>query len=163
MPIDGIVQPESIPVSPGLRLRRYEGRHTFALPWYQDAETLWLVDGCREPYDEARLAAMYTCLDSHGELYWIERLENGAWRPIGDVTFSQEDMPIVIGEAALRGRGIGLQVILALVQRGRELGLRELGVREIYEWNAASRRCFEKAGFHACGWTEKGVRMRRTL
>lgn len=163
MPLNGICQPELLAVDEGLRLRRYDGEHAFALPWYQDEQTLWLVDGCREPYDAQRLAAMYAYLDGHGELYWIEVQEAGTWRPIGDVTFSQEDMPIVIGEEAYRGRGIGLRVIRALAERGRSLGYEWLGVREIYDWNAASRRCFEKAGFHACGWTEKGVHMRRKL
>lgn len=39
---------------------------------------------------------MYSYLDAHGELYFIEWKENGVWVPIGDVTFWQEDLPIVI-------------------------------------------------------------------
>lgn len=157
MPNSGIVQPELIPVDDALRLRRYDGAHAFALPWYQDAETLWLVDGMREPYDEARLTAMYRYLDAHGELYWIEVREDGGWRPVGDVTFWAEDMPIVIGDRSLRGQGIGLRVIRALVERGRSLGYPSLTVQEIYHYNTASRRCFEKAGFRAAEETDKGV------
>ena len=163
MPIANVTQPEVLPVDETLRLRRYDGNHAFALDWYQDEETVWLVDGVRRPYDTETLTAMYTYLDAHGELYWIETLADGAWRPIGDVTFWQEDMPIVIGDAQYRGRGVGGKVVAALIQRGRALGYAHLGVEEIYDWNAASRRCFEKAGFRACEKTEKGSRFRLEL
>ncbi|MBR4080259.1 MAG: GNAT family N-acetyltransferase [Clostridia bacterium] len=163
MPISGILQPELIPVDDALRLRRYGGAHDFALPWYQDEETLWLLDGIREPYDEARLAAMYSYLDAHGELYWIEVQEGGTWRPVGDVTFWAEDMPIVIGDRSLRGRGIGLRVIRALTERGRSLGYPCLMVQEIYHYNEPSRRCFEKAGFCVVKTTDAGVTLRLEL
>lgn len=163
MPIAGIVQPEILPVDEKLRLRRYDGVNGFALPWYQDAETLWLVDGCREPYDEAKLNAMYRYLDAQGELYWIEVREGDAWRPVGDVTFWAQDMPIVIGEKHLRGCGIGTRVISALAERGRSLGYPCLTVQEIYHYNTASRRCFEKAGFRAAAATDQGVTQRLEL
>ena len=67
-------------------------------------------------------------------------------------------MPIVIGDRRYRGRGIGRQVVSALVRRGRSLGCDWLRVREIYDCNAASRRCFEAAGFRAYEKTEKGSR-----
>ena len=156
MPIAGIDQPAILTVDDGLRLRRYEGVGDFALPWYQDEELVWLVDGDRRIYDATLLEKMYTYLNSHGELYWIEVEENGAWRPVGDVTFWREDMPIVIGEAAWRGKGIGRRVIAALVQRGRALGYASLHVEEIYDWNEGSRRCFESVGFRACEKTDKG-------
>lgn len=156
MPIAGIEQPAIIQVDDGLRLRKYDGIHDFALAWYQDEELVWLVDGDRKLYDAALLERMYTYLNGQGELYWIEAEENSAWKPIGDVTFWQADMPIVIGEAAYRGKGVGRRVIAALVQRGRALGYDNLHVEEIYDWNEASRRCFECMGFRPCGRTEKG-------
>ena len=163
MPIAGVIQPDIWPVDDALRLRKYDGDHAFALAWYQDPEIVWLVDGRREPYDAAQLDCMYEYLNDHGELYWIEALENGAWRPIGDVTFWQEDMPIVIGAAEYRGRVVGGRVVAALIQRGRELGYDHLGVEDIYAWNEASRRCFERAGFRACAKTEKGSSYRLAL
>lgn len=45
MPIEGITQPEQIPVRSNLRLRKYDGNIDFALAWYQDREALLLVDG----------------------------------------------------------------------------------------------------------------------
>ena len=163
MPIEGIEQPSIRPVGEGIRLRKYDDVNGFALAWYQDEDMVYLVDGVRRAYDEATLHRMYTYLNNQGELYWIEVEENGTWRPIGDVTFWQEDMPIVIGEAAYRGKGIGRRVIASLVQRGRELGYDRLRVEDIYDWNQGSRRCFESVGFRACKKTENGSSYELTL
>ena len=163
MAIEGIVQPEIIQIDDTLRLRKYDGVHDFALTWYLDEETVWLVDGKREPYTTARLDGMYRYLNDMGELYFIELLEKGAYTPIGDVTFCREDMPIVIGDPACRGRGIGRKVISALIGRGKSLGYDHLSVEEIYDWNTGSRRCFESMGFIAYKKTEKGSSYRLTL
>lgn len=163
MAIQGIKQPEIIQIGNDLRLRRYDGIHGFALAWYRDEETVWLVDGNRNPYTPERLDGMYRYLNDTGELYFIEVLENGTYKPIGDVTFSREDMPIVIGDPAYRRKGIGSRVIAALIERGKELGYSHLTVGEIYGWNEGSRRCFEHSGFTACGKTEKGSSYRRNL
>ena len=105
---------------------------------------------------------MYHYLDRHGELYFIEVLEED-WKPIGDVCFWKEDLPIVIGDPAYRGKGIGSRVIAALVDRGRALGYDRLLVNEIYDWNSASRKCFEHAGFRVLEKTEKGNRFYMNL
>lgn len=47
-------------------------------------------------------------------------------------------------------------MIGALIQRGKLLGYTELYVNEIYEFNIASRKCFERIGFEVCDTTEKG-------
>ncbi len=158
MPIADIKQPAILSVSGSLRLRAFDAIPDCALSWYQDPETVWLVDGVRRPYDREILERMYRWLNAHGELYVIEVLENSSWKPIGDVTFWQEDMPIVIGDPQYRGRGIGKQVISALIHRARQLGYDSLFVKEIYTHNPASQRCFESLGFRACGQTEKGKR-----
>ena len=159
MPIAGMIQPEVIPIDDHLRLRRFNGEFAFAFGWYQDIETVWLVDGVKVPYTMEKLERMYRYLDKHGELYWIEVDEI----PIGDVTFSEEDLPIVIGDAAYRGTGIGKKVIGALIARGRELGWKQLRVHEIYRYNTASRRCFESMGFRETAQTEKGSSFLLTL
>ena len=156
MGIQGIEQPENFQIDDTLRLRKYDGVHDFALEWYKDEETVYLVDGKRDPYTMPRLKGMYEYLNDAGELYFIEVLENGTYKPIGDVTFWQEDMPIVIGEPAFRVRGIGRKVIAAMIQRGRTLGYDYLEVGEIYDWNEGSRRCFESVGFTPHEKTEKG-------
>ena len=160
MAIQGIEQPALIHVDESLRLRKYDGVYDFALAWYQDEETVYLVDGKRNPYTMSRLKGMYEYLNNARELYFIEVLENDTYKPIGDVTFWQEDMPIVIGDPNYRGKGIGRRVILALIQRGKMLGYDRLEVGEIYDWNEGSRRCFESVGFTAYRKTEKGYSYR---
>ena len=156
MAIPGIEQPEIIQIEDTLRLRKYDGVHDFALEWYLDKDTVYLVDGKRDPYTMERLGGMYRYLNNAGELYFIEVLENGTYKPIGDVTFWQEDMPIVIGDQNYRGKGIGRKVISALIERGKKLEYDYLAVGEIYDWNEGSRRCFDSVGFIAYEKTEKG-------
>ncbi|MBE6928126.1 MAG: GNAT family N-acetyltransferase [Ruminococcaceae bacterium] len=146
-----------------LRLRRFDGNYDFAFEWYQDHETVRLVDGKTESYSYEKLTNMYNFLNRKGELYYIEVNEDGKWKPIGDVTFWQEDMPIVIADPKYRRKGIGRKIILALVQRGRDLGYDRLFVEEIYDWNEASKRCFESVGFRPDKKTGKGMSYRLTL
>ena len=163
MAIQGIEQPEIIQIDNTLRLRKYDGVFDFAFEWYQNEDMVYMVDGVRSAYDMDRLARMYVYLNKVGELYFIEILENESYKPIGDVTFWQDDMPIVIGDPNFRGKGIGRKVISALVQRGRSLGFDYVSVGEIYDWNEPSRRCCESVGFRAYEKTEKGAKYRLTL
>lgn len=163
MGIQGVEQTEILQIDETLRLRKYDGVHDFALEWYLDEETVYLVDGKRDPYTMERLGGMYRYLNNVGELYFIEVLEDGTYKPIGDVTFWQEDIPIVIGDQNYRGKKIGRKVVSALVARGKELGYDHLKIGEIYDWNESSRRCFESVGFQAYEKTEKGAKYKLTL
>lgn len=156
MPIEGVLQPEIIEIDASLRLRRFDGICDFALEWYLDPEMVWLVDGVREPYSLQKLKGMYAYLDKRGELYFIEMLRDGKFMPVGDVTFWQQDMPIVLGDPDVRGKGVGKKVIGALIERGKTLGYDKLFVGEIYDWNIASQKCFMSMGFIPYEKTEKG-------
>lgn len=158
MAIKGVKQPAVIQIDNTLRLRKFDGVIDFAFAWYQDKEMVYLVDGVKNAYTMDRLLKMYQYLDNIGELYFIEVLEGSQYMPVGDVTFWQDDMPIVIGEPNYRGKGIGRKVVSALAHRGRELGFDYVSVGEIYDWNEASRSCFESVGFQAYEKTEKGNR-----
>ncbi|MBY5034906.1 GNAT family N-acetyltransferase [Streptococcus gallolyticus] len=148
-----------------VRLRPYQAGEDllFALPWYQDVEMVYLVDGVKEAYTEEKLLRMYHYLANHGQLYFIEIVENGHWRAIGDVTLSEEDLPIVIGEAAYRGQGLGSQVLALMIEEAQAKGWTELHVREIYDYNLASKKCFEAYGFVPEKKTEKGWSYRLKL
>lgn len=156
MPIQGVEQPHYIQVNGALRLRKYDGRYNFAYDWYQDSETCFMVNGVTAPMKQESITIMYEYLNAHGELYFIEYLEDENYIPIGDVTFWKEDMPIVIGNPAYRKRGIGYLVVKKLMERARELGYEKIYVDEIYDYNKGSIRCFEKAGFMPYERTEKG-------
>lgn len=157
MPIKDINQPEIINIDSNLRLRKFDNKFSFAFDWYQDEDTVKLVDGLNaKKYDFNTLKSMYQYLNNVGELYFIEILENNEFIPIGDVTFWKDDMPIVIGDKNYRNKGIGKKVIEALIGRAKELGYQEIKVREIYTYNIASQRLFESVGFKKSGNTANG-------
>ncbi len=158
MAIQGIEQPEYIEIDSTLRLRKWSEPCDFALPWYQDEETLLLVDGANQPYDMEKLMRMYHYLETQGEEYYIEARTSAdaAFVPIGDATFWQDDMPIVIGEKAWRGKGVGKKVVQALISRAKVLGFTCLRISEIYEYNIASQSLFKSVGFRQAEKTEKG-------
>lgn len=160
MAIKGIRQPEILVIDETLRLRMVTDDCGFALDWYQDEETLLLVDGKNEPYDMERLMRMYHYLADHGEAYFIEAKASAEapFVPIGDVTFWQEDLPIVIGRKEWRQKGVGKRVVRALMARARTLGFSCLRVQEIYDYNTGSQRLFESLGFRKAQRTEKGYR-----
>jgi RimJ/RimL family protein N-acetyltransferase len=164
MPIKNVNQPEIITINTELRLRKFDNKYSFAFEWYQDEDTVKLVDGLNaRKYDFAKLKRMYEYLNNIGELYFIEVLDNKKFMPIGDVTFWKDDMPIVIGNADYRGKGIGRQVVRALIQRAAELGYREIKVREIYTYNIASQKLFESVGFKKNGRTRDGFSYTLTI
>lgn len=163
MPIANIEQPDFIFIDDTIRLRKYDGIHDFAYEWYQDTETVRLVDGVDAPYSMDKLNRMYAYLFAHGELYFIEIKVNDTYQPIGDVTFWQEDMPIVIGDRNFRGIGIGRKAVSALIERGKALGYDALYVSEIYDYNTGSQKCFESMGFQRYEKTDKGYRYRLVL
>ena len=157
MPIEEINQPEIINIDSNLRLRKFDNKFSFAFDWYQDEDTVKLVDGVNaKKYDFTTLRRMYEYLNNIGELYFIEVLDKNEFTPIGDVTFWKEDMPIVIGDKNYRGKGIGKKVVETLIKRAMELGYEEIKVREIYIYNIVSQRLFESAGFKKSGNTANG-------
>ncbi|WP_197034506.1 GNAT family N-acetyltransferase [Streptobacillus canis] len=136
---------------------KYHSDYSLALKWYQDLETVWLVDGDEEIYDEALLEKMYKYLDSVGELYFIEYKIEGEFKHIGDVIFSKTEFPIVIGEKGYRGKGIGKKVINTLINRAKEFVYPEIGVEEIYDFNSNSKKLFTSLGFKEYTKRNKGM------
>ena len=154
-----------IQIDSSLRLVPYflADHRDVALTWYQDVDLVELVDGVRSPYSVKKLNAMYSYLEKHGDLFWIEYKEKGEWLPIGDVTLSLENIPMVIGNPTYQHQGLGCKVLKTLIDLARQRGWKELKVQEIYDFNHASRRCFESLGFVESGATENGVSFVLTL
>ena len=156
MPIPNIQQEELIIIDDNLRLRAYDGQFEQALDWYQDPDMIYMIDGRREPYSPERVQRMYEYLARQGEVYFIEVLEQECWLAIGDVTFWQDDLPIIIGNADYRRKGVGKKVLSALIQRARNLDYQKLAVQEIYDFNQPSRSLFESLGFYPTHARERG-------
>ena len=76
---------------------------------------------------------------------------------MGDITLSQNNLPIVIGNPTYQHQGLGYKVLKVLIDLARQRGWKELKVQEIYDFNHASRRCFESLGFVESRRTEIGV------
>ena len=89
----------------------------------------------------------HTRWNQAGEVYFIEVLEDEIYRSIGDVSFKQDDMPILIGDKNYRKKGIATKVIRKLFERGKELGYKELEIEEIYSWNLDSQKLYTNLGF----------------
>ena len=70
-------EPEPIEVARGLRLRGYDGEADVdaAWPWYQDLDTVRLVDGDgAQPYSRDTVRSMYEALSGKGDVFMIEQL-----------------------------------------------------------------------------------------
>ncbi|MFX3644787.1 GNAT family N-acetyltransferase [Streptococcus suis] len=156
MAITGIKQADILEIDKQVRLRRYDGQHDFAFEWHQDLELVCLIDGVQERYSLDLLNRMYDYLSKNGECYFIEIFEDNQFIPIGDVTLFADDFAIAIGDKRYWKKGIGTKVLHRMIERAREVGLEEILVDEIYDWNPGSRKLFEKCGFEAVEKTKKG-------
>ena len=156
MPIANTRQPDLIPINSNLRLRAYDGHYQVAFSWYQDPELVYLVDGKKASYSLEKIKKMYEVLNQRGELYFIEVKQADSWLPIGDVTFSENDLPVVIGVEAYRSIGIGREVIGVLIERARSLSYRQLRVQDIYDFNLPSKKLFSSFGFYPYEATDMG-------
>ena len=157
MPIKRIEQPKIINIDKGLRLRAFDGNYSFAAVWYNNPNTVLLVDGVFEPYSKEQLALMYDVLNKRSEVYFIEVKKENRFVPIGDVAFCKKDFNIVIGDEKYRRKGIGKKVITSLAKRAKNIGYKKLFVREIFDFNVASLACFAACGFVPRKKTKKGV------
>lgn len=153
MPIDKINQPQIIYIDSKLRLRRFDDDYNIALQWYQDLE---LVKLAASVYTKEKLKRMYEYLNCRGELYFIEVLEENKYKPIGDVAWCKDNLPIVIGDKLYHNKGIGKGVLRSLILRARELELECINVQEIYDYNINSQKLFESFDFKQSGKTKNG-------
>jgi len=117
---------------------------------------VWLIDGDQECYSLDLLNRMYDYLSKNGECYFIEIFEDDQFIPIGDLTLFADDFAIAIGDRRYWKKGIGTKLLHRMIERAREVGLEEILVKEIYDWNTGSRKLFEKCGFEAVEKTKKG-------
>jgi len=119
-----------------------------ALPWYQDREVMLYSEGLEDrTYTAEEIESMYSYLSGIGQLYFIELKDQEGWKAIGDATYSQTTLPIVIGHPAYRGKGIGKEVIMTFISKAKKEGLRYLRLKEIYDYNHRSIKMFTGLGF----------------
>lgn len=148
-----------------LRLRQPDkSQWELALPWYQNPKVLALSEGItHRVYELHNIYTMYEYLSTVGELYFIEVLEDEGWRPIGDVTLWEEDLPIAIGEEAYWGQGIGKAVIKKMLVLAKARGYREVNVSSVFHYNDRSKALFESLGFKKVAQTDTDVSYRKKI
>ncbi|MBE6725506.1 MAG: GNAT family N-acetyltransferase [Ruminococcaceae bacterium] len=151
-------RPETIRISDTLRLRRFDGDYGAFLPGYEDPvvyrNSEGILDDDKKP-DLAYIRGMCDYLDSAGEFYYIEHIEDGRFIPIGDVTVKAENPPIAIWYARYRGRGIGTAVMKTVIVRLKALGVTKITGTRVFKWNPESKKMHERLGFIRVGENEQ--------
>ncbi len=156
MAIENVIQPEIIKIDENLRIRKPdESEWSVAVKWYHNPKVMYYSEGVtNKVYDLHNIQCMYKSLGNQGEVYFIEAYENNAWKPIGDASLSEKNLPIVIGDEAYWGKGIGGKVVSKLIEHAKEIGLSKISI-EIYKYNDRSRNLFTSLGFVKVSEDEK--------
>ncbi len=143
-------QPEIIEIEQGLRLRKFDGNIEKMLEGYRDPVVYQNSEGI---FDEDKIpdinyiSGMCKYLENAGEFYFIEVLENGEYKSIGDVTIKSENPPIAIWQKKYRGIGIGTKVMKTVIKRLSALGFKKITGTSIFKWNTVSQKMHEGLGF----------------
>lgn len=149
--------PQIIPLSDSLRLRKYDGNFALFLPAYQDP---YIYQNSEGIFDENKkpdldyVRRMCAYLAKTDAFYYIEAKEDGRFIPIGDVTIKPENPPIAIWLEKYRGIGIGKQVMRFVIDTLRAQGHTHITGSTVYKWNIASQRLHESLGFCKSGENE---------
>lgn len=141
-----------------LRLRPHsESDIAIATNWYADPVVIkgTISPSRTEPCSYEMIQAMYKDLSNTGEFYIIEFLEQKNWIAIGDVTLSENAMPIVIGDSKFRNMGLAKKVITTLLHYAKLKGWDKITLKEIFKKNSPSQKLFESCGFIKISETEK--------
>ncbi len=150
-------QPFILPISSELRLRAFQGDYHWALPWYQDPFVYKHSEGLTQPVNMDYIIRMYDYLVEHGELYFIEAMVNGQFKPIGDICVKQENMPVVIGDGLFRGKGIAKQAMGVALERAKAIGINVVRNTQVFDDNIASLRLHESLGYVKVGRQGKSL------
>ncbi|MGC6767607.1 GNAT family N-acetyltransferase [Enterococcus sp. LJL128] len=134
-------------LSKRVRLVPYDTVRSESLGWYQDTESMRNIVGVATAYDQNKISQMYDWQNKNGLLYYIECLEEGQFRTVGDVWLSKDDYAIVIDEA-YRNRHIGRLVTKYFIYKSKKMGRETMIVREIFNWNKASQKMFTSLKFY---------------
>jgi diamine N-acetyltransferase len=122
--------------------------------WINDFRTLRTLNITPRTITHEQELAWYEGQVTHEDTTQFTVYERATLRPIGTTTLASIDhrngtanFAAIIGEADYRGQGYGTEVILLTLDWAfTALGLRNIVVR-IVEFNEASRRAHQKAGF----------------
>lgn len=129
-----------------LILTPYKSLQEEALDWYADEEIQYLVNGTRKSYSKEQTQQMYEWQKQNGELYYIELMNNGKRKIIGDVWLNTDDFAIVI-DPTYQQHGFGKEIVQFFLKELRNEGKDRMKVAEVYPWNVGSNKLFQRLGF----------------
>ncbi len=132
-----------------------------ALQWYQEGDVTRYMEipGFVKPHNLATVEQLYDDLIKIGECFMIEVRSGANWLTIGDITLTENNIPITIGRKEYWGIGTGRQVLQRISRRARELGFLRLRARESLSYNQRSMLLFRSIGFKEVERTRNGVLM----
>lgn len=113
-----------------------------ALGWYQDCELCRQVDNRDTVYDSGLLKRMYSCLNTHGDLFRISYKD----RLRGDVCRQYSGEINIVIAKPYQNRHIGRRAVNGLVPLAGEKGIQELHAR-IDDFHVQSQKMFRSIGF----------------
>ena len=129
-----------------ISLVKYFPDYKLTLPWYEDVETVKMVDNADTPYDLDQLVKMYEYLNKNGDLFYIAYKN----KLIGDCAIFDDNMVAIVVSKEYRGMKIGRKVLDRLITLAKEKDLAYLKA-EIYDFNQVSQSLFKSHGFEKIG------------
>lgn len=126
--------------------------------WISDFGTVRTLGMPPRPMTAEAEAQWYDQVTNAGDEAPFTIYERASWRPIGTTALHKIDyrnrravFGIVIGESECRGKGYGTETArLMLDYAFTALGLHSVEL-QVFEYNLAGRRAYEKAGFREIG------------
>ena len=131
-----------ISISKDLYLVNYFPAYRRSLEWYQDEETVKMVDNVDDIYTIEDLKRMYTYLSKNGDLYYVVYDD----KLVGDCAIFDYNFLAIVIDKNFRNMNIGKKVLSKLIDLGRKKELDYLQA-EIYDFNQASLALFQGQGF----------------
>ena len=113
-----------------------------ALNWYQDLNLCKQVDNIDHVYTPEMLDNMYSYLDSHGLLYYIDFLNV----LVGDMALKFDGEICIVICKEYQNMHIGSRVVKEIIRIAKEKNFSEVKAH-IFSFNAQSRSMFQKCGF----------------
>jgi RimJ/RimL family protein N-acetyltransferase len=138
--------------------------------WMNDVATQgWAGFPARpEPFTDERMAQWYERAATDQERLWFTVYETGAWRAVGfcvlrdiDHRHRTAEFGLTIGDRSDRGKGYGTEAVTLLLDLAfTGLGLHNVQL-QVYEFNRAGLRAYQKAGFKEIGRRRRAYFMGR--
>lgn len=113
-----------------------------ALKWYQDLSVCKQVDNIDHAYSLETLNAMYSFLNTHGDLYYIEY----RGELVGDIALRDNREICIVICKEYQNLHIGRRCVKKILSLAREKGYSEV-FAHIYPFNAQSQKMFTSLGF----------------